>query len=195
MDDRQKLRLELRQRRRSLSELQQQRAARNLCRQLRNQLFFLRAKHIAIYLPNDGEIDPRPLMQFALSMGKKCYLPVLYPDGRNILQFLPVDNHTRYRDNRFGIPEPVVPQQRQHKPKYLDLVLMPLVGFDAHGGRMGMGGGFYDRTFAFRQNPSSHKPKLVGLAHQCQQVEKLELASWDIPLDAIATDTQRIIPG
>ncbi|GAA5315827.1 MAG: 5-formyltetrahydrofolate cyclo-ligase [Candidatus Pelagadaptatus aseana] len=194
MDDRQKLRQELRQRRRALTGKQQQIAAQSLCRQLRNQLFFLRARHIAIYLPNDGEIDPRPLMQTALTMGKKCYLPVLYPDGRHILQFLPFDNDTRLQDNRFGIPEPCVRQQHQHKPKYLDLVLMPLVGFDARGGRMGMGGGFYDRTFAFRQNPACHKPRLIGLAHQCQQVPHLELADWDIPLDAIATDNQLIFP-
>jgi len=194
MDDRQELRQKLRQRRRSLSPKQQSDAAFNLLRRLRHQLFFLQAKHIALYLPNDGEIDPQPLLQLALSMGKHCYLPVLARDGTNTLKFLPYDERTTLTPNRFGIPEPQVPQHRQRKAKRLDLVLMPLVGFDAAGGRMGMGGGFYDRTFAFRHQQTSCKPRLVGLAHKCQQVPQLELASWDIPLDAIVTDQQLIAP-
>lgn len=194
MDDRRELRQKLRQRRRSLSPKQQSDAAFNLCRRLRHQLFFLRAKHIALYLPNDGEIDPQPLLKLALRMGKHCYLPVLSPDDNNTLRFLPFDNRTVLTKNRFGIPEPQVRHHRQRKAKRLDLVLMPLVGFDAEGGRMGMGGGFYDRTFAFRQQQTNSKPRLVGLAHQCQQVAQLELASWDIPLDAIVTDQQLITP-
>jgi 5-formyltetrahydrofolate cyclo-ligase len=81
----------------------------------------------------------------------------------------------------------------------LDVVLMPLVGFDRTGARLGMGGGFYDATFAFKQKlstgskTSTGKPALIGLAHACQQVESLATDTWDIPLFAIATDKEIIL--
>ena len=65
----------------------------------------------------------------------------------------------------------------------MKLVFMPLVGFDILGGRLGMGGGYYDKTFATRES------LLVGLAHDCQKVDSLPIESWDVPLDAIATDS------
>ena len=196
-DERTILRRQLRQKRRNLSPLQQKRAAVGLCRQLRAQPLFLRSRHIAVYLPNDGEIDPRPLIECAWAMGKKIYLPVVRKKSgqRNHRQLLfqRFDCHTRLINNRFGIPEPKFEPRQLRKAQLLDLVLMPLVGFDGDGGRMGMGGGFYDCTFAFRNNPKRLSPSLIGLAHECQQVEKLTLASWDIPLDAIATDKQLIV--
>lgn len=89
--------------------------------------------------------------------------------------------------NRFGIPEPRR-SQRRLPPWLLQLVLMPLVGFDKRGGRLGMGGGFYDTTFAFKHQKMGARPTLIGLAHACQEVESLPLAHWDVPLNAIATD-------
>ena len=66
---------------------------------------------------------------------------------------------------------------------------MPLVGFDPEGGRLGMGGGFYDRSLAYRNRHAyCRKPALLGLAHECQKVDRLALASWDVPLEATVTD-------
>ena len=196
-DERNRLRRQLRQKRRDLTPMQQQRAAIGLCRQLKTQPLFVRSRHIAVYLPNDGEIDPRPLIEVAWQLGKHIYLPIV---GKNTgqkknrrLQFQRFDPHTQLFNNRFGIAEPKFDPKRLRKAQHLDLVLMPLVGFDATGGRMGMGGGFYDCTFAFRKNHSRLSPSLIGLAHECQQVDQLSLASWDIPLDAIATDRRLII--
>jgi 5-formyltetrahydrofolate cyclo-ligase len=183
--ERRQLRLRMRRRRRALSPQQQRLAAQQLCRRLRSQPLFLRARHIALYLTNDGEIDPVELLRLAERLGKHCYLPVLRPGQR--LGFKRYRSGDALRRNRFGIPEPCR-RGRRHS-RGLDLVLLPLVAFDAEGGRLGMGGGFYDRTFAWiRQQPQLRAPALVGLAHHFQQVEHLLTASWDIPLQGIATD-------
>lgn len=187
------LRKTLRARRRSLSPQQQAEAAKRLLQQLKRQPLFLRSQHIAFYLPNDGEIDPRPLIREAWRRGKQCYLPVLAPGKDNRLWFVRHTPTTPLIKNRFGIPEPRALFKHRFVSRQLDVVFLPLVGFDRRGGRMGMGGGFYDRSFAFKQNSASHKPYLVGLAHQCQQVEQLQLAHWDIPLCAVATDQEIIV--
>ncbi len=193
MENRQTLRTQLRARRRALSPRQQQLAAQQLLQLVKKQPLFLRSQHIAFYLPNDGEIDPRPLIREAWRRGKHCYLPILAPGPDNRLWFVRYTPHTPMIRNRFGIPEPRAPFQYRRLPQLLDAVFLPLVGFDRHGGRMGMGGGFYDRSFAFKLTCPTRKPMLVGLAHQCQQVEQLQLAHWDIPLAAIATDQALIV--
>ena len=183
------LRRQLRQARRNLSPQQQQRAARALYRQLAQHPLFRRARHIALYLPNDGEIDPRPLLREAQRRGKATYLPVLSDWPRTRMNFQRVRAHEALARNRFRIEEPPARRARQRKVWTLDLVLLPLVGFDLYGGRLGMGGGFYDRSLAYRQlRKNWHKPTLLGVAHECQQVDRLALASWDIRLGAVVTD-------
>lgn len=186
---RQQLRRQLRQRRRALSPLQQKRAALRLASQLLQVPAVMRAKNIAVYLPNDGEIDPAFFIILAQRLGKTCYLPVLHPILGHRLWFSRYTPQTRLHHNRFGIPEPHKPQNRDRRaPWALDVVLLPLVGFDTNGGRLGMGGGFYDRTFAYTRHHVGPRPRLIGLAHALQQVELLPLASWDIPLEAVVTD-------
>jgi 5-formyltetrahydrofolate cyclo-ligase len=103
--------------------------------------------------------------------------------------FQRVRPHERLTQNRFGIPEPRRNRKQQRKVWALDLVLLPLVGFDRHGGRLGMGGGFYDRSLAYlKMRKNWHKPTLWGLAHECQQVDRLAMASWDVPLQATLTN-------
>lgn len=187
------LRKQLRQRRRNLTKPQQRAAAQGLLRQLKKQPLFIRSRHIALYLPNDGEIDPTPIVKAAWKLGKQCYLPVLQPGKDNRLWFIRYRPDTPMIKNRFGIFEPHPQYQKTFPAKCLDLVLLPLVGFDDFGGRMGMGGGFYDRSFAFKHKTGAASPPyLLGLAHDCQRVDQLTLASWDIPLNAVATD-QRVI--
>lgn len=144
------LRRKLRQTRRQLSPAQQRHAARRLYRQLSHHPLFRRARHIALYLPNDGEIDPRLLLRAAQRRGKATYLPVLNPWPRTRMVFQRIEPGERLRRNRFGIFEPVIRTARQRRVWALDLLLMPLVGFDGNGGRLGMGGGFYDRSLAYR---------------------------------------------
>ncbi|WAE52431.1 5-formyltetrahydrofolate cyclo-ligase [Stutzerimonas frequens] len=183
------LRRKLRHARRQLTPAQQRLAARRLYRQLTHHPQFRRARHIALYLPNDGEIDPRLLLQAAQRRGKATYLPVLNPWPRTRMVFQRIKPGERLRRNRFGILEPVIRTARQRRVWALDLLLMPLVGFDGNGGRLGMGGGFYDRSLAYRaMRKKSHKPTLLGLAHECQRVDRLPLESWDVALQATVTD-------
>jgi len=183
------LRRRLRQQRRALGRQAQRKAAHGLHRQLAQHPLFRRARHIALYLPNDGEIDPRPLLRAAQRRGKATYLPVLSPWPRSKMVFQRITAGETLRPNRFGIAEPRRNHARQRKIWALDLILLPLVGFDCHGGRLGMGGGFYDRSLAYRKMRKNwHKPTLLGLAHECQQVDRLAMASWDMPLQATVTD-------
>jgi 5-formyltetrahydrofolate cyclo-ligase len=183
------LRRKLRQARRQLSLAQQRQAARDLYRQLAQHPVFRRARHIALYLPNDGEIDPRPLMLEAQRRGKATYLPVLNAWPRTRMVFQRIMPNEQLKPNRFGIAEPVFRPPRQRRIWTLDLVLMPLVGFDEHGGRLGMGGGFYDRSLAYRnRRKNGHKPTLLGLAHERQKVDRVPLQPWDVSLQATVTD-------
>ncbi len=183
------LRRKLRHARRQLTPAQQRLAARRLYRQLAQHPRFRRAQHIALYLPNDGEIDPHLLLQAAQRRGKATYLPVLNPWPRTRMVFQRIEPGEQLRRNRFGILEPVIRTARQRRVWALDLLLMPLVGFDGKGGRLGMGGGFYDRSLAYRaMRKKSHKPTLLGLAHECQRVDRLSLESWDVALQATVTD-------
>jgi len=195
MDTRQQIRQQIRAQRRELSPVERETAAQQLSQHITRSRLFNNSQHIALYLANDGEIDPFYLMHAIWQRGKQCYLPVLGMRPGNRLWFIPYEPDTPLVDNRFGIPEPVHSRQaRQFRTHQLDLVCMPLVAFDLMGNRLGMGGGFYDRTLSFlKQRHSWHKPRLLGLAYAFQQQADLPEEKWDVPLDAIATD-QEIYP-
>jgi 5-formyltetrahydrofolate cyclo-ligase len=183
------LRRMLRKARRALTPCQQREAARGLYKQLIQHPLFRRAKHISLYLPTDGEIDPRLLMRAAQRRGKATYLPVLSAWPRTKMVFQRIRPGEKLKPNRFRIPEPRHNIARQRKVWAMDLVLLPLVGFDDVGGRLGMGGGFYDRSLAYlARRKNWRKPTLLGLAHECQKVQRLAQASWDVPLQGTVTD-------
>jgi len=183
------LRRQLRKARRALSRAEQRAAARGLYRQLAQHPLFRRARHVSLYLPMDGEIDPRLLLREAQRRGKATYLPVLNAWPSTKMVFQRVRPGEKFRPNRFRIPEPHINPRRQRKIWALDLILMPLVGFDDEGGRLGMGGGFYDRSLAYlARRKAWQKPVLLGMAHECQKVQRLAQASWDVPLQGTVSD-------
>ncbi|WP_442110651.1 5-formyltetrahydrofolate cyclo-ligase [Pseudomonas sp. NUPR-001] len=183
------LRRLLRDARRALSPAEQRQAARGLYRQLAQHPLFRRARHIALYLPNDCEIDPRLLLREAQRRGKHTYLPVLNAWPKTKMAFQRIEPGEKLRPNRFRIAEPHINLARQRPIWALDLILLPLVGFDEMGGRLGMGGGFYDRSLAYlTRRKAWKKPLLLGLAHECQKVERLAQASWDVPLQGTVSD-------
>jgi len=190
------LRKSLRQRRRDLTPHQQKQASMGLCRQLSLLPEFVYGQRIAAYIPNDGEIDPQPLLELAWRLGKEIYLPILHPFAKGRLLFMAHHPNQVMAKNRFGIPEPLC-DHSAHCPVWtLDLVLTPLVGFDPEGNRMGMGGGFYDRTFAFlRNNTRPRKPRMIGVAHECQKVETLPNEHWDIMMNRIVTENAQYSAG
>ncbi len=142
-----------------------------------------------MYLVNDGEIDPIKVMQWCWENSKIPYVPVVERE-RNKLVFAEVTPQTRFTENRFGIREPEIAETRIVTAQQLDLVLAPLVAFDQTGNRLGMGGGHYDRTFEFLTNTDAAKPELIGIAHEIQKVQRIDVEPWDIPLTTVVTDKQ-----
>lgn len=185
---RSELRKLLRRQRRTLSFEQQHQASEQLALNLLKHPDLQRARHIGIYLANDGEIDPQLYVDLGRRRGIQFYLPTLHPIYPGKLVFSPFDEGVELVANRFGIPEPPFPRSRQRPAWALDAVLFPLVGFDEQGGRLGMGGGFYDRTFAFSRIRPAMAPKLIGLAHDFQKVRSLPIEPWDVPLHGVVTD-------
>lgn len=182
-----RLRQSIRQQRRSLSRAEAEQCAEQLAHRTARHPLVLQSQRIATYLAADGEIDPYPLMQSLWASGKTLYLPVLAPFSKQKLWFAKFNPADTLVFNRFGIPEPV--RRRLIKPCALDLVLTPLVAFDSSGHRVGMGGGYYDRSFAFmRRRHYWRKPRLLGLAYELQKQSSITPNDWDIPLDAVATE-------
>jgi 5-formyltetrahydrofolate cyclo-ligase len=175
-----------------LSEQSLKQHSQQILRQVTNFKPFRQSRHIAFYHAVHGEIDPKPLLDTALRSGKTPYLPILRRDSRIGLWFAPYHHNSKLIQNRFGIPEPVVTHRQLIKPWALDMVFVPLVAFDRHGHRLGMGGGYYDRTFAFKlQRSHLTGPKMVGIAHDLQYRDSIESNPWDVPLDNVITETQR----
>lgn len=188
-DQRQQLRQSIRNARRALSSQDQRYAAEQLCLNLSKQVAVRKASNIAAYLATDGEISPEPLIEWAYANRKKVFVPVLHPLKHHQLLFVELTPDSPMKTNRYGILEPD-PSANKIQPLWaLDLVFLPLVAFDKTGARLGMGGGYYDRTFAYRAKLTPYnKPTLIGIAHSIQEVMKLSTQSWDIPLSAIATE-------
>lgn len=186
------VRTRLRRQRRALTAVQRFAAAQAVRAAIITQMSWIRARRLAFYMASDGELDPDPLMTLAAAEGKTCYLPVM---SDRLLSWrsapLVFQRHDPLTEslvvNRFGILEPPYCPTRISRPEMLDFVFLPLVGFDRHGNRLGMGKGFYDRTLA-NLDRRFRRPKLVGLAYSLQEVERIDRNPWDVGLDAIVTE-------
>lgn len=177
----------MRGRRRALTHRDLDQRAQVIASHLLRARVFRSARSIAAYFPVRGEADPSLVIEHALALGKRVYLPVL--SRRGDLCFAPLDADTPLRRNRLGIPEPDVQPRMLARPRDLDLVLTPLVAFDRSGTRLGMGGGYYDRSFAYlRHRLHWRRPRLIGYAYGFQEVPALERAEWDVPLSGVVTE-------
>ncbi|MBY8088017.1 5-formyltetrahydrofolate cyclo-ligase [Vibrio fluvialis] len=186
---RQELRKLIRQQRNQLSSDIQYQASQDLIRRFAALPEMQTCHHIALYLSTDGELDTQPLIEWLWSLGKAVYLPVLHPFSAGHLLFLHYQSSTPMTYNKFGILEPKLDQTLVKPVKEIDLICTPLVAFDSHGHRLGMGGGYYDRTLEhwFKTGEGAQP---MGLAHDCQHVEQLPTEAWDIPLPKIVTPSQ-----
>lgn len=182
------LRAQLRQRRRQLPAAARIAAAEGLARQLLALPFAPTEGHVAGYWAMDGEIALHA-WQLALPPQLHYCLPVLAGD---YLMFAPWRPGQPLVENRYGIPEPDVDGDALLPGEAMQLVVMPLVGFDARGNRLGMGGGWYDRSFGFRQQRAA-PPWLVGVGFDEQRVEHLQTEPWDVPADAICTGSATLL--
>lgn len=201
MDSRISIRQQVRTQRKQLTIHEQKQASLALTHQLINHKQVNTAQRIALYLANDGELEMHPFIDWCWQHDKEVYLPVLHPFRKGNLLFLRYQQETKLVANKYGIKEPKLNVTQVCPVTHLDVLFTPLVAFDHTGARLGMGGGFYDRTLAnwfdsqtnsqvgHNQTSQFHP---IGIAHDCQQVDEIPIESWDIPLPEIITPTQSV---
>ena len=182
--DRHALRRELRERRRALPASTRIAAADELADRLLALPFFPASGHVAGYWAMDGEIGLHAL-QLRLPATLTYCLPLLHVDGS--LRFAPWRPGDALVTNRYGIPEPDLASADALKAETMAMIVLPLVGFDADCRRLGMGGGWYDRSLAFR-NAQTSPPWLVGAAFDAQRVDAIAAEAWDVRLDAVCSE-------
>ncbi|MEP7043409.1 MAG: 5-formyltetrahydrofolate cyclo-ligase [Dokdonella sp.] len=181
------LRVELSERRKALSAQDRLAAAGALAASLEQIPEFLTDHRIAGYWAVSGELPLIALMQGLRARGQTYHLPVIGKQRR--LRFAPWRPGIEIKANRFGIPEPIVAASDLLEPAQMDVVLLPLLGFDRKGYRLGFGGGYYDRSFAFlRDRNDVGKPVLVGVGYALQEIDAIEAMPWDVRLDYVATE-------
>ena len=181
------LRAELRARRLALTAADRMRDAEAVAAILQAQPAFPKAGYIAGYWAMDGEL-PLHVLQMRLREGQVWCLPCIQPDRS--LRFAPWRPGDELAANRFGIPEPALATDSQLEAAEMAAILVPLLGFTRAGARLGMGGGFYDRSLVPR--PGGRSPLRVGVAYEFQQLEAIPLDPWDVCLDAVVTAREYI---
>jgi 5-formyltetrahydrofolate cyclo-ligase len=193
MKTRDTIRQEVRHKRKKLTAVLQQEYAVLLCEKLVEQTEDKHAKKIAIYLANDGELNTQPYINWCWKNEISVYLPVIHPFSKGNLLFIRYTETSILIKNKYGISEPKLDVRNIIPVDKLDIIFTPLVAFDPQGNRLGMGGGFYDRTLATwylqYQKNNKTKPMPMGLAHDCQKVNTIPVKTWDIPLPKIITPT------
>ncbi len=179
----------MRSMRRALNDSDRHEASVRVAHSLLKSRLFQRSRRIALYLPNDGELDPAPILDVIWSSNRQSYLPIILPSYSKRLQFASYHAKSCMKSNKYGIPEPMASACSIVPAWTLDLVLLPLVAFDVKGYRLGMGGGYYDRTFNFlRYRQYWKRPCLMGLAYEFQKTDIIPRDSWDIPLAGVVTE-------
>jgi len=190
MSARATLRRRCRERRAAMEPQARAHASLEIVRRLGDSPAFRAARRIALYWPVADEADVRGVLTLAASARQQCYLPVMCA-GRT-LSFLAYRSGEALVANGFGVPEPRRSPGGELAAALLDLVCVPLLGFDRAGNRLGQGGGYYDRSFAFTAAQPAAKPLLVGIAFACQELGPIDREPWDVPLDAVVTERELV---
>lgn len=180
------LRQTIRDKRRALTVNEQLTAADQLHQRVSVYLQQHKNTKVALYLSNDGELCTLPLIQWCWQQNLNVYLPVIHPFAKGHLLFLRYTPKTKMAKNKFGIAEPKLDITLVCPAADIDVIFTPLVAFDKTGARLGMGGGFYDRTLA-QLKALGTNTRIIGLAHDCQCVDQIPLEAWDMPLQQIFT--------
>jgi 5-formyltetrahydrofolate cyclo-ligase len=147
-----------------------------------------RTERIAVYMAEFGEVDCSLFIERMLDRGKALFSPIL---RKNHLLFAPLLPDTPMLPNRYGILEPVYKNSDLKFAKELQAIITPLVAFDSNLNRLGMGGGYYDRSMAFKKRRQYWKaPRMIGVAYSFQHVAQIATRRWDVPLDAVITEKE-----
>ena len=150
---------------------------------------------VAAYLAMPGEASLADFLAAASATGTRLWVPRIASRRRRTLEFVELAPGASLRRGAYGIAEPAG-CGRPVRIGNLDVVLVPLVAFDRAGHRLGMGAGYYDRALAARRDRGRayRRPKLVGIAYACQEVDSIEPRPWDVALDAVVTERELIVP-
>jgi 5-formyltetrahydrofolate cyclo-ligase len=186
-DNKTLLRKELRARRKRLPAAQHARLSARAAKFITQLAQFSCGRRIALTLSFDREADTAALISAARKRGVHLYSPVIIDKRQRRLRFYPLEQGTRR--GTYGI---LVPRRkvRPVTPRWFDLIVVPLVGVDPKGRRLGMGGGYYDGAMAFRRQRKHWRgPRLVGFAFDCQRTASVYADSWDLKLDDLATES------
>lgn len=177
------LRQSLRRGRSAIPLPQRRRSARQAALQLLRRRFLNRARHVAVYLSVRSELSTAPLIAGLLRRRHRLWAPVTLPGGR--MRFAPLRPHSCLRRSALGLPQ-AARARPLRTARRLHLMVLPLLAFDAHGRRLGNGGGYYDRALCGVRR--GHRPLLVGYAFAAQEVARVPAESWDVRLDAVVTE-------
>ena len=189
------LRSILRVKRRSISHKEKALANKNIAACLRKLGVYRASKHVGIYLNSPVEAPTNSLIMQNSQWQKSTYAPVITSIRNSQMRFVKITNRTRYQKNTLGIIEPVgINKSKLCSALQLDIIFMPLLGFDKQCRRLGMGKGYYDRFLQHRLRTTTFKrPFLIGLAFAEQEVKSIPIDQWDVPLDVIVTSAGKII--
>lgn len=184
------LRRQLRARRRAIPAAERTVADRAIHASLRKLRVWQPGARVAAFLGMPGEVDLRPCFGPAWQRGVRIFVPHILNTRNGTMAFVPLHPDAPLHPNRFGIAEPQGDARQRIPVRHLDTILVPLVGFDDHGHRLGMGAGFYDRALQPRRDRTQvyRRPRLIGVAYSVQQVEQLDPAPWDVALDLVVTE-------
>ena len=153
---------------------------------------------LAVYLAMPGEVDLAGVVEDALRLGVDLHAPKIASRRRRDVAFVPYDGRSGSNPWGFaGVAEPLAATARRVPVRRLDTILLPVVGFDRAGNRLGMGAGFYDRALRMLRDGTRRwrRPRLVGVAFACQELPAIDASSWDVPLDLVVTDREVIRPA
>lgn len=185
------LRARMSVRRNELDARQRVAAAAGVLHALETLPEFMTDANVAGYWAVRGELPLNLAVASLRGRGQHYFLPVLGPSHR--LQFAAFVVGSEVCANRFGIPEPVAAADALRGPQAMDVVLVPLLAFDRAGHRLGAGGGWYDRSFAFlKHHGRPGRPLLVGIGYAFQEVPAIAAEAWDVALDYVATETELV---
>ena len=173
-------------RRNKLSGYKKKKASIAISKAIINLDCFNYASNVGCYMSSYGEVDTWPIVNEIWKRGKNLFLPKIRTNSK--MDFTKTTSNEKFLNNQYGIKEPI--SNNFTDSKFLDLVIVPLVAFDNEGNRIGMGGGYYDREFYYlKKEKKPSKPLLIGIAFDCQKLEKIEQDRWDVSLSNIFTES------
>jgi 5-formyltetrahydrofolate cyclo-ligase len=171
--------------RRNMTSQQRVTASHIICKRVIASREFYASTAVGCYLPMIDEVDTRDIIEAAWRANKRIFVPILHAKGE--MSFCEMLPETELEQNSYGVWEPV--RGVLTAPRNLDRVITPTVAFDKNRHRIGMGGGYFDRCFSFLRHRNNWiRPKLIGVAFQCQEVEEIAPNPWDIRLYRVISD-------